>query len=68
MWANREITRGRKAVDEARQAAVEQLKQVRYFHRQARWLTERFPEAKLRDVPGLVKLVDRAEMPPTTGA
>jgi type I restriction enzyme M protein len=62
LWANREITRGRKAVDEARQVAVAQLKQVRYFHRQARWLTERFPEAKLRDVPGLVKLVDRAEI------
>ena len=41
---------------------MEQLKQVRYFHRQARWLTERFPEAKLCDVPGLVKLVDRAEI------
>jgi type I restriction enzyme M protein len=61
-WANREITRGRKALDEARQAAVEQLKQVRYFHRQARWLTERFPEARLRDVEGLVKLVDRSEV------
>jgi len=44
------------------QAAVEQLKQVRYFHRQARWLTERFPEAKLRDVEGLVKVVDRNEI------
>jgi len=41
---------------------VEQLKQVRYFHRQARWLTERFPEAKLCDVEGLVKLVDRSEL------
>ena len=51
-----------KAVDEARQLAVTQLKQVRYFHRQARWLTERFPDAKLRDVEGLVKLVDRAEI------
>jgi type I restriction enzyme M protein len=61
-WAYREITRGRKAVDEARQIAVEQLKQVRYCHRQAHWLTERFPEAQLRDVPGLVKLVDRAEI------
>jgi len=61
-WANREITRGRKAADEARQAAVEQLKQVRYFHRQARWLTERFPEARLRDVEGLVKLGDRSEL------
>jgi type I restriction enzyme M protein len=61
-WTNREINRGRKAADEARQLAVEHLKQVRYCHRQARWLTERFPEAKLCDVPGLVKLVDRAEI------
>ena len=62
LWSSREIARGRKAADEARQAAVEQLKQVRYFHRQARWLTERFPDAELCDVPGLVKLVDRAEI------
>ena len=61
-WQGREITRARKDADEARQGAVAQLKQVRYFHRQARWLTERFPEAKLRDVEGLVKLVDRAEI------
>ena len=61
-WANRDITRARKAADEARQLAVEQLKLVRSFHRHARWLTERFPEAKLRDVEGLVKLVDRAEI------
>ena len=49
-------------MDETRQVAVEQLKQVRYFWRQADWLTERFPEAELRDVEGLVKLVDRAEL------
>ncbi|HOY68039.1 MAG TPA: N-6 DNA methylase [Candidatus Ozemobacteraceae bacterium] len=61
-WAGREITRARKAADEARGKAVEQLKQVRYFWRQAHWLTERFPEAKLRDVEGLVKLADRAEI------
>lgn len=54
--------RARKAAGEARQAAVEQLKQVRYFWKQAHWLTERFPEAKFRDVEGLVKLVDRAEI------
>ena len=30
-----------------------------YFWRQARWLTERFPNAKLRDVEGLVKRVNR---------
>jgi len=61
-WQAREIGRARKDADDARQVAVAQLKQVRYFHRQARWLTERFPEAKLRDVEGLVKLVDRAEI------
>ena len=54
---SRDITRARKAADEARVLAVEQLKQVRYLWKQAHWLTERFPEAKLRDVEGLVKLV-----------
>lgn len=58
-WVNRDITQARKAADAARQAAVEQLKAVRYFHKQAAWLTERFPEGKLRDVEGLVALVDR---------
>ena len=62
LWVSREITRARKAADEARQIAVEQLKQVRYFHKQAVWLTERFPDAVLRDVEGLVKLVDRSEL------
>ena len=61
-WVNRDITRARKAADEARQFAVEQLKQVRYFWKQAHWLTERFPDAKLRDVDGLVKLVDLKEI------
>ena len=61
-WNPREITRARKAADVARRNAVEQLRQVRYFWRQARWLTERFPGAKLCDVEGLVKLVDRAEI------
>jgi len=45
-----------------RAVAVEQLKQVQYFRRQACWLTDRFPEAELRDVEGLVKLVDIEEI------
>ena len=61
-WTSREIARARKAADGARSLAVEQLKQVRYFWRQANWLTDRFPDAELRDVEGLVKLVDRAEI------
>ena len=36
--------------------------ELRYFARQADWLRERFPEARLRDVEGLVRLVDRAEI------
>ena len=51
-----------KDLDAARQAAVEQLKLVRYFHKQAVWLTTHFPEGKFRDVPGLCKLVDRQEL------
>lgn len=61
-WSTRDIARARKSADEARAVAVEQLKQVRYFWKQAHWLTERFPDARLRDVEGLVKLVDRAEI------
>jgi type I restriction enzyme M protein len=61
-WVSRETSSGRKALDESRKDAVEQLKKVHYFHKQAHWLQERFPEAKLQDVEGLVKLVDRKEL------
>lgn len=60
--AAREWTRLRKAADEARAVAVDHLKQVRYFWRQAHWLAERFPHGELCDVPGLVKVVDHAEL------
>jgi len=61
-WSNRDITRARKATDEARAQAVEQLKLVRYFWKQAHWLTDRFPEARLCDVEGLVKLVTHKQL------
>lgn len=51
-----------KIADAARHKAIEQLKKVRYFYRQAQWLVERFPEAKLRDVAGLVKVVQRSDI------
>ncbi len=54
--SGREGSRALKAADEARQRAASPLKRVRYFWKQAAWLTERFPEAKLCDVEGLVKL------------
>lgn len=61
-WSSREVNRARRALDAARQHAVEHLREVRYFWRQAHWLTERFPSAELRDVDGLVKLVNREEI------
>jgi type I restriction enzyme M protein len=51
-----------KQLDEARKAAVEQLKHAVYFHRQVAWLQDRFPEAELQAVPGLVKLVSRKDI------
>ena len=51
-----------KAVGEAGSHAVERLGAPRYFWQQAHWLQERFSEAALRDVDGLVKLVGHDEL------
>lgn len=61
-WDNTEIARARKALDNARAEAVETIRKPRYFVKQADWLQERFPEAKLRDVEGLVKLVSQRDI------
>lgn len=61
-WAGTEIRRELKVLAELRPQAVDQLKQVRYHRRHALWLQERFPDAELRDVEGLVKLVDVQEI------
>jgi type I restriction enzyme M protein len=62
LWQSRDIARAKKTLDDARKASVEQFKRVRYFYRQAHWLQERFPDAELRDVAGLVKLVSIEEL------
>ncbi|MCC0567235.1 type I restriction-modification system subunit M [Brevibacillus borstelensis] len=62
IWVNRDVTKARKEADVARQELVDQLKKVRYFHKQAFWLTQRFPDGVYRDIEGLVKLVDRTEL------
>jgi len=61
-WKMREIASFKKQTEEARDNAVNQLKLARYFYHQAEWLVERFPDEKLRDVEGLVKLVDKEEL------
>ena len=59
-WDNGDVSKARKALETKRADAVEALRLARYFVRQADWLQDRFPEAKLRDVEGLVKSVDCA--------
>ena len=61
-WANTDINTARRMLEDARAAGIEALRRARYFVLQADWLQERFPKAELRDVEGLVKLVDRAEI------
>ncbi len=51
-----------KQLDEERKSAVEQLKAAAYLHRQIAWLQDRFPNAEMQDVPGLCKVVSRAEI------
>ena len=62
LWANTDINRARRALEDARAAGVDALRRARYFVSQADWLQERFPEGELRDVEGLVKTVSRAEI------
>ena len=61
-WTNNDINRERRALEDARAVGVESLRRARYFVLQADWLQERFPDAELRNVEGLVKLVNRTEI------
>ena len=58
----REVGRLRKTLEEQRHATAKQLRQSVYMHRQISWLHDRFPDAELRPVPGLVRVVDRKEI------
>jgi type I restriction enzyme M protein len=62
VFDRRGLAKHLKELDAARTKTVDQLKNAVYFHRQAAWLLDRFPEGMLTDVPGLVKLVDRPEI------
>jgi type I restriction enzyme M protein len=61
-FERRAASRQVKQLDEERKASVEQFHRVVYFYRQMVWLQDRFPKAELQAVPGLVALVDRAEI------
>lgn len=59
VYDRRATSRLVKKLDDERKAAVDQLKHAVYFQRQIVWLQDRFPDARLQDVPGLVKVVNR---------
>lgn len=61
-YDRRTISKLVKQFEDERKNTIEQLRKPVYFHRQAAWLLERFPEAELQSVPGLVKLVDRKDI------
>lgn len=58
----RDAVREASDLEDARKDTVEALKLVRYFTHHAQWLLTRFPDAKLVDVAGLVKVVDWKEL------
>jgi type I restriction enzyme M protein len=51
-----------KQLEEHRRSAAEQLKHAVYFHRNIVWLQDRFPNAQIQAVPGLVKVVTQEEI------
>ncbi len=61
-YDRRNVSKHLKRLDETRKAAVEELKHALYLHRQIHWLQDHFPEAKMRDVPGLCKVVSRTDI------
>lgn len=61
-WNVRTVGRLEKELEEKRKQTVEQLKRTAYFERQAHWLLSRFPEGKIADVPGLCRIVTRADI------
>ena len=52
LWANAEVNRARRALEEGRATSVETLRRTRYFVLHSDWLQERFPDAQMRDVEG----------------
>ena len=75
-WDSKAIAKLRKALDAQRigwdekqgeltlrhPGLIDALKQTAYFERQAHWLLSRFPQAKFADVPGLCRIVSRADI------
>ncbi len=62
LFDTRAAVRKLKQLDEDRKDVVDECKGAVHMHREIAWLQDGFPDARMRDVPGLCKVVTRAEI------
>lgn len=61
-WDGKALNWVGKKLEEARKKLVEQLKESAKLQHQAHWLLSRFPDGRFAAVPGLCRIVTRAEI------
>ena len=61
-WNSREVRKFYKTLDELQEEPVKILKKLSYYHKQIKWLLDRFPNAQFENIEGLCRLVDRSEI------
>ncbi len=61
-YDRRNVSKNLKLLNDTRGPAAEELKEAVYWHRQIHWLQERFPDGRFRNVPGLCRVVGRADI------
>lgn len=67
-WDGPAIKRQITDLEQARDAVVDAYRAVTYPHHQAHWLQTRFPDTAITAVPGLCKVVSRAEIKAADGS
>ncbi|MBY6757217.1 N-6 DNA methylase [Clostridium botulinum] len=61
-WDTKKVREDKKKIDEAKKEFIESLKEINYLYSQVKWLQSKFKNAKLEDIEGLCKLVDKEEI------
>ncbi|EEH97066.1 hypothetical protein CSBG_00692 [Clostridium sp. 7_2_43FAA] len=59
VWNTKVVRENRKIFEELRRKLIEFIKDINYTYSQVKWLQTKFVDAKLEDIEGLCKLVDR---------
>lgn len=59
VWNTKAVRENRKSFEELRRKLIEFIKDINYIYSQVKWLQTKFVDAKLEDIEGLCKLVDR---------